>query len=250
MVILEQKPRRIELALFVLSHALRSTWRTLVEMGVVRNVPHANVWLFVISMGVIMHSYISHPSLLRRTYLSMFRWFFGSAGNEIGHSQYMKIESHHDSDHSNHSPHTQSELAITSAPASALTTTALPTANADAAASVCAAIPLLPAAASSLSSSAASTSALVPPTAAVTAATASLSTSAASASSLETSVLLTSSTAAAMAIAAAAGVAPGTGKLDAVPAQSASSSTSTRASKLKKLPSAIEEETGASDEQD
>ncbi len=129
MVILEQKPRRIELALFVLSHALRSQWRTMVCLLVVvwwswggasvasksfhahhiisivamvclqvqrrwaRNLPHAEVWLFVLAMGVIMNAYIRHPSLLRRTYLSLFRWFFGSSGTEIGHNQHQKIHS-------------------------------------------------------------------------------------------------------------------------------------------------------------
>jgi hypothetical protein len=86
----------VELALFVLSHALRSQWRTMVEMRLVRNLPHAEVWLFVVAMGVIMHAYIRRPSLLRRTYLSLFRWFFGSSGTEIGHSQHRKVHSSSD----------------------------------------------------------------------------------------------------------------------------------------------------------
>lgn len=86
MVAMEKKGRRVELALYVLSQALPSTWRTLVQWGVARTVPHGESAIFVASMAVIMWSYVTRPHLMRSSYLGLFMWFFGSGGRAAGFS--------------------------------------------------------------------------------------------------------------------------------------------------------------------
>jgi len=86
MVAMEKKGRRVELALYVLSQALPSSWRTLRQWGVVRTIPHGESALFVASMAVIMWSYVTRPHLMRSSYLGLFSWFFGSGGRAAGFS--------------------------------------------------------------------------------------------------------------------------------------------------------------------
>ena len=46
-VLLEKKHRRIELALYVFSHALQSAYRCLMEIGVACAIPHGETLLFM-----------------------------------------------------------------------------------------------------------------------------------------------------------------------------------------------------------
>jgi len=86
MVAMEKKGRRVELALYVLSQALPSTWRTLHQWGVAPLLPHAESGCFVAAMSVIMWAYVTRPHLMRSSYLSLFLFFFGSGGRSAGFS--------------------------------------------------------------------------------------------------------------------------------------------------------------------
>jgi hypothetical protein len=80
MVSIEKRSRRLELALYVLAQAIPSAYRNLVAKGRLPHIRNFEVLLFMSSMVVIMHAYILHPHLLRPSYLSLLRFFFGSGG--------------------------------------------------------------------------------------------------------------------------------------------------------------------------
>lgn len=86
MVAMEKKGRRVELALYVLSQSLPSTYRMLHEWGWLPTVPHGESLCFVAAMSVIMWSYVTRPHLMRWSYLSLFKFFFGSGGRSAGFS--------------------------------------------------------------------------------------------------------------------------------------------------------------------
>ncbi len=86
-VALEKKGRRVELALYVLSQALPSGWRTLHQRGIVPMLPHGESLCFVGSMAVILWAYVTRPHLMRSSYLSLFLFFFGSGGRAAGFSR-------------------------------------------------------------------------------------------------------------------------------------------------------------------
>jgi hypothetical protein len=75
-VLLEKKSRRIELALYVFSHAAQTFWRDWVSLGVFTNIPHGEVLLFAASFAVITWAYINEPYFLRPSYFSLLRCVF------------------------------------------------------------------------------------------------------------------------------------------------------------------------------
>ena len=79
-VLIEKKGRRIELALYVLAQAVPAAFRCLHDWGYVPRVRHADAAVFVASIAVIMAAYVLRPHLLRRSYLSLLLFFFGSGG--------------------------------------------------------------------------------------------------------------------------------------------------------------------------
>lgn len=83
-VALEKKNRRIELALYVLAQAIPAFWKCMQDFYGVVSLPHGEVALFAISMSGIMWSYCVAPHLMRKSYLSLFRFFFGSGGLSEG----------------------------------------------------------------------------------------------------------------------------------------------------------------------
>lgn len=85
-VLIERKSRRIELALFVLSHAVKVMGRTGVMWGVLPTVPQGmlSTTLFCLGMAIIMHSYVERPGMMRKTYLGLFEFFFGSGKRSAG----------------------------------------------------------------------------------------------------------------------------------------------------------------------
>ena len=85
-VAMEKKGRRVELALYVLSQSLPSTYRTLHQWGYLPMIPHGESICFVAAMSVIMWSYCTRPHLMRSSYLSLFKFFFGSGGRSAGFS--------------------------------------------------------------------------------------------------------------------------------------------------------------------
>jgi hypothetical protein len=82
-VAIEKKGRRIELALYVLSQAIPSFTRTMQYYSIFPRIKHAEFAVFMLSMSIIMHAYVIKPHLLRRSYLSLLTFFFGSGLNVI-----------------------------------------------------------------------------------------------------------------------------------------------------------------------
>ncbi len=84
-VLIEKKARRIELALYVLSHALRSAWRTGVNWGWYPHIPHGEVFLFCVAMSVLLSAHIrsvcgpprADGPLLHGGESKFFHFFFG-----------------------------------------------------------------------------------------------------------------------------------------------------------------------------
>eukprot|EP00808_Paulinella_micropora_P024406 g59565.t1 len=87
--LIERPPRRIELTLYILAQAFESAWNRLGPKFVhgrnwSRATEHMAVLVFVASMAGIMNTYINKPYLMRPSYFSLFRFFFGSGGIEAG----------------------------------------------------------------------------------------------------------------------------------------------------------------------
>ena len=93
MVLIEKKSRRIELALYVLAQAFPAVYRYLHDRFHVPFVPHAEAGVFVLSIAVIMSAYILRPHLLRRSYLSLLMFFFGSGGRTAGFHTKKQLDS-------------------------------------------------------------------------------------------------------------------------------------------------------------
>jgi hypothetical protein len=56
MVAIEKKHRRLELGLYVFTHAIQSSWRYLIRSGVVKEIPYGEVYLFMAYVIVIIPS--------------------------------------------------------------------------------------------------------------------------------------------------------------------------------------------------
>jgi len=72
-VLFEKKGRRIELALYVFSQALKAGYRTFMKMGWAPNVPHADVFILSFSIAVIMQAYTFKTDLVRPAYRSILK---------------------------------------------------------------------------------------------------------------------------------------------------------------------------------
>ena len=92
-VLIEKKSRRIELALYVLAQAVPAAFRCLHDWGYVPRIRHADAAVFVGSIAVIMAAYVLRPHLLRRSYLSLLLFFFGSGGRSAGFHTQAQLES-------------------------------------------------------------------------------------------------------------------------------------------------------------
>lgn len=64
-LLVERDGRRIELALYVLSHAILSFYRTWHYKGLLPYIKHGDVITFTVSMSIMMWSYINHPYTVR-----------------------------------------------------------------------------------------------------------------------------------------------------------------------------------------
>ena len=93
MVLIEKKSRRIELALYVLAQAIPAVYRYLHDRFHLPFIPHAEAAVFVASIAVIMAAYILTPHLLRRSYLSLLMFFFGSGGRTAGFHTQKQLDS-------------------------------------------------------------------------------------------------------------------------------------------------------------
>lgn len=109
-VLIEKQARRIELALYVLAQALPATWRHLNSAHGLPFIRHGDLALFTAAMCVIMNAYVLRPHLLRRSYISLLRFFFTSntafihtKRQLLSHTLSSKNLAHH-----NHGHHEQS----------------------------------------------------------------------------------------------------------------------------------------------
>lgn len=75
-VLIEKKSRRIELGLYVLSHAIRSLWKCWNAWGYVPVIPHSEVVLFMFCTATFGHAYLNAPHMMRRSYLGLFNYLF------------------------------------------------------------------------------------------------------------------------------------------------------------------------------
>jgi len=92
-VLLEHPSRRIELALYVLSHALHAAHYNLRHRGLLPAIPFGEIALFMASMAIIMQAYINHPSLMRRSYVGLLSFFFGSGRRERSFGRHQRLPS-------------------------------------------------------------------------------------------------------------------------------------------------------------
>lgn len=77
-ILIEKKSRRTELALYIFSQAVLSSFNILRKKGLFPHIPHGDVYLFSVSLGIIMYAYVLEPKLMRKSYFSLFKFFFGS----------------------------------------------------------------------------------------------------------------------------------------------------------------------------
>ncbi len=78
-MIIEQPPsRRLELALYCLPRALESLWRLGVEKKVVRPVPNGELWMFSLTMGVMMTLYQNDVDSISPTFQGVLVRMFGA----------------------------------------------------------------------------------------------------------------------------------------------------------------------------
>ena len=84
MVLIEKRSRRIELALYVLAQAIPAMYRYAHDRFGLPFVRDGEAVVFMGSIAVIMAAYILRPHLLRRSYLSLLMFFFGSGGRTAG----------------------------------------------------------------------------------------------------------------------------------------------------------------------
>mmetsp|Transcript_25433 Transcript_25433/g.71321 ORF Transcript_25433/g.71321 Transcript_25433/m.71321 type:complete len:474 (+) Transcript_25433:100-1521(+) len=78
-IFIEQKSRRIELALKVLTDALISVWRRAERKGIVISLPHSDVFFFSLANGLFLYYYRHHPELIKSALHSILRLFWGYA---------------------------------------------------------------------------------------------------------------------------------------------------------------------------
>jgi hypothetical protein len=87
--LLERPTRRIELTLYILAQAFQSFWNRTSPKYIPKtrqalSTERCAVAVFVGSMMVIMHTFINKPYIMRSSYFSLLRFFFGSGGKGAG----------------------------------------------------------------------------------------------------------------------------------------------------------------------
>jgi len=76
-VLIEQKPRRLELAMYCLPRALESFWNSLIKWGYVKNIKNGEVIYYSIAMGALMSIYQNEPDNLNSAYRAVMTRIFG-----------------------------------------------------------------------------------------------------------------------------------------------------------------------------
>ena len=76
-ILFEPSSRRTELALYLIPKFLEALWMFLEKRGLVRVVPHWEIIIFCLAMGVLMYCYQNEEKSIKPTYLNMFKSFWG-----------------------------------------------------------------------------------------------------------------------------------------------------------------------------
>ncbi|SPQ95250.1 Transmembrane protein 135 N-terminal domain-containing protein [Plasmodiophora brassicae] len=84
---IEKPSRRIELALYTLSHALQSAAKNACwsarQRGLRLTVPGLDVLGFSLSSALLCYTYVFEPTALRRGYMSLMKWLIGSGSASL-----------------------------------------------------------------------------------------------------------------------------------------------------------------------
>ena len=76
-ILFEPASRRSEIAMYLVPRALESLWTMQLRNGRVRNIPFGEELVFAVSMAVLMYCYQNKPHVIKPSYLSLFKQFFG-----------------------------------------------------------------------------------------------------------------------------------------------------------------------------
>ncbi len=76
-ILFEPSSRRSELALYLIPRFLEAVWELFAKRGMVKAVPHWEVVVFCLAMGIITYCYQNEQKSIKPTYLSMFKTFWG-----------------------------------------------------------------------------------------------------------------------------------------------------------------------------
>lgn len=82
-LLFEKDHRRIELALYVFTHAIRSMSNRFVSNGWVPRMKRVHLFSFIWSMSVVMAAFVESPELMRPSYAKLLGFMFGSASGRI-----------------------------------------------------------------------------------------------------------------------------------------------------------------------
>ncbi len=73
----EEKSRRKEIMFYMVPRALESLYNLMVQKGMAKHFMYAEVFIFALSMALIMYYYENKPENIKPAYLSLLRKFFG-----------------------------------------------------------------------------------------------------------------------------------------------------------------------------
>jgi hypothetical protein len=82
-LLLEPKHRRIELALYALTQAIRTFVSYNVSNGLLPNIPNMDLYALIFSSMSIMSCYIEYPEILRPGYRTLLNYCFGSSKSSM-----------------------------------------------------------------------------------------------------------------------------------------------------------------------
>jgi hypothetical protein len=91
-LLLEPKHRRIELALYVLTQAIRTFINHNLSTGLLPYIANMDMYALIFSSMTIMSCYIEYPEILRPGYRSLLNYCFGSSKSTMKDEQSLDIE--------------------------------------------------------------------------------------------------------------------------------------------------------------
>ena len=73
----EPQGRRTELALYFLPRFIEAFWAWCKKRNWVTPIPYGEVGLFAVAMAILMYCYQNEQNNIKKTYLSIFKYFWG-----------------------------------------------------------------------------------------------------------------------------------------------------------------------------